>query len=120
VRRHDPFRAIADSTRRAILQFLRQRGVCTAGEIAGRFRRISRPAVSRHLRVLREAGLVVAQGVGREQRYRLDVTVLARMQRDWFAPLVPAWQQALAALKQQVESPAARRKHNSTAAGRVA
>src|SRR6185437_9483365 len=58
--RTDPFHAVADPTRRAILDRLR-RGAAPATEIAAGFR-ISRPAVSRHLRVLRDARLV------REQR----------------------------------------------------
>jgi len=63
-RRHDPFKALADGTRRSILTLLQRRGACSAGEIADAFSRMSRPAVSRHLRVLRQAGLVTAKGVG--------------------------------------------------------
>ena len=54
------FGALSDPTRRAILDLLREHQEMTAGDIAGRFQRISRPAVSKHLRVLREAGLVHA------------------------------------------------------------
>ena len=66
--------AIADPVRREILALLRG-GPMPAGAIADRFA-ISRPAVSRHLRVLREAGLVVDTPQGRERVYRLDVRPL--------------------------------------------
>ncbi|MCK2241993.1 MULTISPECIES: metalloregulator ArsR/SmtB family transcription factor [unclassified Crossiella] len=62
--------AIADPVRREILVLLRD-GRLSAGEIAGRFE-ISRPAVSRHLRVLRESGLVQDELVGRQRLYTLD------------------------------------------------
>jgi DNA-binding transcriptional ArsR family regulator len=74
--------AIADPVRREILTLL-QAGPLPAGAIASRFA-ISRPAVSRHLRVLRESGLVVDQPRGRERVYRLDVTPLAGLD-DWLA-----------------------------------
>ena len=99
--RADPFQALADPTRRAILELLRKRPLCPAGEIAGSFPRISRPAVSRHLRVLRVAGLVAAEGRGRQHCYRLQLGALARVERDWFAPF---WDASLAALKRRVES----------------
>jgi DNA-binding transcriptional ArsR family regulator len=103
-RASDPFRALADPTRRGIIELLWKRRVCSAGEIADRFRNISRPAVSRHLKVLRQARLVRAKGIGREHRYQVDGTALARMQRDWFAQFTSIWGTSLAALKQQVES----------------
>ena len=62
--------AIADPVRREILELLHA-GAEPAGEIARRFT-ISRPAVSRHLRVLREAGLVRDELVGRQRVYSID------------------------------------------------
>ena len=108
-RRRDPFQAIADPTRRGILDLLTKRQSCPAGQIAAAFPQISRPAVSRHLGVLRRAGLVAAEGIGREHRYRLDFVGLGRLQRDWFAQFTPLHEAALAALKRQVE-PGLRRK----------
>ena len=104
VQRQDPFKALADSTRRGILELLLTRATCSAGEIAGAFPYLSRPAVSRHLRVLRQAGLVRAHGMGREQRYRLEVEPLARLQREWFVQFTHISQAALSALKERVES----------------
>ena len=99
----DPFEALADPTRRAILDVLRRRGTRTAGELAAAFPRISRPAVSRHLRVLREAGFVIAEEAGREWHYRLNAAALARMHRDWFARFTPLWDASLEQLKQRTE-----------------
>jgi DNA-binding transcriptional ArsR family regulator len=100
----DPFEALADATRRDILDLLRRSETCTAGEIAEAFPRISRPAVSRHLRVLREAGLVVARQSGREWHYRLNAAALARLHREWFARFVPLRDESLRRLKREVES----------------
>ena len=102
------FKALADPTRRHVLMLLRTREECLAGEIADSFPDMSRPAVSRHLRVLREAGLVTADGVGREQRYRLSLLGLARVHHEWFAKFDDLWGAALAALKERAESRAPR------------
>lgn len=67
----DPFRALADPTRRAILDLLAS-GALPVQAIAGRFPGISRPAVSKHLRVLREGGLVTEERSGRERYYRVE------------------------------------------------
>lgn len=69
------FAALADPTRREILRMLRD-APRSAGVIAGAFS-VSRPAISRHLRVLREAGLVVDEAQGRERVYRLELGPLA-------------------------------------------
>jgi DNA-binding transcriptional ArsR family regulator len=67
------FRALADQTRREILRLLRN-GPVTSGEIANRFES-SWPTISRHLAVLRDAGLVVTERRGQEIRYELDTSV---------------------------------------------
>ena len=63
-------RAVADPTRRAILRLVRDDEL-PAGEIASRFPTMSRPAVSQHLRVLTDAGLVEARADGNRRMYRL-------------------------------------------------
>ncbi|HEU4538481.1 MAG TPA: metalloregulator ArsR/SmtB family transcription factor, partial [Polyangiaceae bacterium] len=70
--------ALADPIRRQILRLLRSRPA-TAGAIAGAFP-VSRPAVSRHLRVLREAELVCDVARGREREYHLDLRALAELE----------------------------------------
>ena len=95
----DPFEAIADPTRRAILALLAKHGETTAGAIAMAFPRITRPAVSRHLRILRESGLVRASASGRERRYALDARALRDLHRSWFEQFIPLWDKALRNLK---------------------
>jgi DNA-binding transcriptional ArsR family regulator len=91
--------AIADPVRREILTMLR-RAPLTAGAIAAAFS-ISRPAVSRHLRVLRGHGLVHDELVGRERVYRLDVAPLAELDA-WLAQFRTGWSSALDALETEV------------------
>jgi DNA-binding transcriptional ArsR family regulator len=94
--------AIADPVRREILELLR-RGPMSAGSLASAFT-ISRPAVSRHLRVLREHGLVIEQrddSDGRGRVYRLDTGPLAEIDA-WLAPFRTSWSSALDALETEV------------------
>jgi DNA-binding transcriptional ArsR family regulator len=67
------FRALADETRRQILEFLRA-GPRTSGEIAGQFQS-TWPTISRHLAVLRAAGLVVTERDGQSIYYELNTSV---------------------------------------------
>jgi len=85
------FRALADETRRNILRLLRD-GSLTSGEIAAGFGS-SWPTVSRHLGVLREAGLVVTERQGQEIRYELNTSVfqdLIQHLMDWTRPTAKA------------------------------
>jgi DNA-binding transcriptional ArsR family regulator len=89
--------AIADPIRRRVLELVRDQEL-PAGAIAARFP-VSRPAVSRHLRVLRESGLLHERRVGRERLYRADPTPLLEL-RSW---LDGYWAGRLGALKQLAE-----------------
>jgi DNA-binding transcriptional ArsR family regulator len=100
----DPFFALADPTRRALLETLREDGSQPAGRLASRFPGLSRVAVSKHLKVLREAGLVTLEVRGRESWYSLDGAALVRLQADFFARFAPLADGSLAALKDIVES----------------
>lgn len=100
----DPFEAIADPTRRAILELVGKSGEQTAGAIAAAFPRMTRPAVSRHLRILRESGLVVVRASGRERRYAVDARALHDLYHAWFEQFAPLWDQALRTLKRRAES----------------
>lgn len=93
--------ALADPIRRRILRLLRDRSG-TAGWIAARFP-VSRPAVSRHLRVLREAKLVRDVVRGREREYRLELEPLAELE-SFLRELRGAdrWQQRFDALETEV------------------
>ncbi|MEE8739015.1 MAG: autorepressor SdpR family transcription factor [Bifidobacterium sp.] len=71
---NDMFKALADPTRRQIIVLLRDEDL-TAGQIADHFP-ISKPSVSRHLRLLRQAGLVLDERQGQSIVYSLNTTVL--------------------------------------------
>jgi DNA-binding transcriptional ArsR family regulator len=95
------FRAVADPTRRAILDMLLD-GERTVGEIAEQFA-VSRPAVSKHLRVLRGARLVRARRDGRQRLCTLDPEPL-RAVDVWLDGYRREWQSRLARLKRHVEA----------------
>ena len=98
--RVDVFHALGDATRRALLDSLRD-GPRPVGEIAARFP-ISRPAISKHLRVLLEAGLVEQQAAGRQNLYSLNPAPLRDVDR-WLAEYRKFWAVNLASLKRHVE-----------------
>lgn len=97
--------ALADPTRRQILDLLAE-GEMAAGEIALRFPQISRPAVSQHLAVLREAGLVTERLDGRYRRYRLEAAPLQALWEGWLSKYARFWEDRLLDLKRLVESEA--------------
>ncbi|MEP6859588.1 MAG: metalloregulator ArsR/SmtB family transcription factor [Deltaproteobacteria bacterium] len=95
--------ALADPIRRDILRMVRDRGV-TAGAIASAFS-VSRPAVSRHLRVLREAGLVRDQLQGRERVYQIELAALASLEgflQELHATVANEWERRFMALETEV------------------
>jgi DNA-binding transcriptional ArsR family regulator len=96
----DVFRAIADPTRRAILDRLRA-GPAAVNALAADFEQ-SRPAVSKHLRVLREAQLVTEQRAGRERLYQLRPAPL-RQVAGWVEGYRAFWQMNLGSLKRYLE-----------------
>jgi DNA-binding transcriptional ArsR family regulator len=100
-----PYQAIADPTRRQILDVLKNYGPQKAGDLAERFPRISRPAVSKHLRVLRSARLVAQRKAGREVWYRLEADPLGQV-HQWLDQYEDFWRDRLARLKQAVEDEA--------------
>ncbi|MGH6987308.1 MAG: ArsR/SmtB family transcription factor [Caulobacteraceae bacterium] len=95
---HDAlFRTLADPTRRAIFERLCREGEHTVSvltELAG----ISQPAVSRHLGVLKEAGLVRARPEGRRTHYRAEAAALAPL-ADWTSEMTSFWQSRFDDLK---------------------
>ena len=94
----ESLRAVADPTRRAILRLVRDEEL-PAGAIAQQFRTISRPAVSQHLRVLVDAGLVDVRPDGNRRLYRLRREGL----RDAAAFVEEMWSNRLARLKHAAE-----------------
>lgn len=96
----DVFRAIADPTRRAILDRLRA-GPAAVNALADDFKQ-SRPAVSKHLRVLRLARLVTEERVGREHLYQLRPAPLQQVV-GWLEGYRATWQHGLDRLKRHLE-----------------
>jgi DNA-binding transcriptional ArsR family regulator len=95
----DGWTALGDRTRREIFERLADRP-SAVGELA-RELPVSRPAVSQHLRVLKEAGLVTDRPAGNRRIYRIDPDGLASLRAD----LERFWTQALATYKEIVEQP---------------
>ncbi len=100
----DPFRAVADPTRRAVLEYLlgRPHGV---NELAEHFD-VSRPAISKHLRILKDARVVRERRDGRNRIYELNPAGLNAL-REYFDRF---WSQALDAFKHEAEKPARKQK----------
>jgi len=99
--RQATFRALSDPTRRAVLDLLRH-GSQPAGQIAGAFA-VSRPAISKHLRLLRRAHLVEERRVGRHRLYRLNPAPLKSVD-SWLNEYRMFWQTSLTSLKSFVET----------------
>ena len=91
---------LAEPSRRQILDLLRERER-PVGELVERLR-ISQPGVSKHLRVLREAGLVAVRADGRRRVYGLDAAPLAEVDA-WLAPYRKHWSERLDALERHLE-----------------
>ena len=104
LRTRDAYAAIADPTRRDILSLLRDRGTLVAGDIAATFGAASRPGISRHLRVLKECGLVSAVREGTNQHYALNPEPLQGIADGWLASFADMQVGSLAALRRRVES----------------
>ena len=105
----DAFAAAAEPTRRRILQLL-ARGPEYAGDIAGHFD-VTRPAISQHLGVLAEAGLVTAEQQGRQRLYRIEPSGVARLQ----AEIATFWTHELDELVRDADRLAGRTRRTDTA-----
>src|SRR5262245_5782314 len=84
------FRTLADPTRRAIFERLCREGEKTVGALTARAK-ISQPAVSKHLRVLKQAGLVRDRHEGRQTHYTAQLRALAPL-IDWTRQMTGFWQ----------------------------
>jgi DNA-binding transcriptional ArsR family regulator len=94
------YRALASATRRGILDLLAD-GPRPVNDLAGHFD-MSRPSVSEHLKVLRQAGLVTETKHGRERLYRLEPAPLAEV-HDWLHPYERFWRGRLRDLQQVLD-----------------
>jgi DNA-binding transcriptional ArsR family regulator len=99
--KYDVFQAIADPTRRELLRLLSDQEMAVT-VISGNFP-MSRTAVSKHLRILADAGLVTERKVGRETRYRLAPEPLLEL-KQWLSYYERYWENKMSALRRYVES----------------
>lgn len=95
-----PFEAVAEPNRRRILDVLRE-GERPAGDLVEALA-MSQPGVSKHLKLLREAGLVAVRADGQRRLYRLEPKGLAELEA-WLAPYRRLWADRLARLEQHLE-----------------
>ncbi|WP_375090503.1 ArsR/SmtB family transcription factor [Peribacillus sp. RS7] len=100
--KHDVFQAIADPTRRKVLQLLAE-GDLPISEITSHFS-MSRTAIAKHLHILSEAELVSGRKVGREKRFRLHPEPLAEL-KQWLSFYDQFWDNKLSILKHVIENP---------------
>ena len=99
----DAYVAIADPTRRRILDLLHRNGTLAAGEIADRFVTVSRPGISKHLRVLRDCGVIDVERNGKAQLYTLRSRPLRELRDGWLAKFGDMQRDSLKALRAKVE-----------------
>ena len=85
----DAFEALADPTRRQIVEMLAAQGQLPASDIASRFA-ISAPAISQHLKILREAGLVDMEKRKQQRLYQLNPATLAQVE-TWAQQTAARW-----------------------------
>ena len=85
----DKFHALAEPTRRQIVEILAREGELTAGDIQARFN-VSAPAISQHLKVLREAGVVQVEKRAQQRIYRVNPEAMVEVE-EWARRLRQQW-----------------------------
>jgi DNA-binding transcriptional ArsR family regulator len=108
----DVFNAIAEPRRRQIIETLARRGSLAVGALVGAVG-LPQPAVSKHLAVLREVGVVSVHKSGRQRVYRLNAQELKSVY-DWARAFEPFWSHQLDRIKQRAEEKARARTDAST------
>lgn len=91
------FTALSDPTRRTIVELLAQHGCLAASDISGRFP-VSPPAISQHLKTLREAGLVQVEVRAQQRIYRINPKGINELE-TWLSQTRRFWMQNLDALE---------------------
>lgn len=99
----DLFRALADPTRRRILDLLAEHGTLTVSQLAGHFPELVTSGISKHLMNLRAAGLVTATRSGRQRLYQINAHAMAAALAPWLAKYRPYWSAALERLRDLAE-----------------
>jgi uncharacterized protein YndB with AHSA1/START domain/DNA-binding transcriptional ArsR family regulator len=99
----DVFRALADPSRRRLLDKLFKRDGQTLGELEGHLLEMTRFGVMKHLRVLEDAGLVTTQKIGREKLHYLNPVPIRRLFDRWTSKYARPFTHAMADLKRRLE-----------------
>ena len=97
----DIFYAIAEPTRRTIIEMLAKKGRLSATDISDEFS-MSAPAISQHLKVLREANLVYVEKQGQQRIYQLDMNALYDIER-WTHQMTHTWNERFDRLNKVLE-----------------
>src|SRR5512133_1408694 len=98
----DKFSALSDPNRRKIIEMLAQRGPLSASEIGEQFS-VSPPAISQHLKVLREAGFVQIEKRAQQRIYHLDLEALKDV-GDWAAQMTSLWNRRFDVMERVLEA----------------
>ncbi len=98
----DAFAALADPTRRQIIELLASSGQMSATDISDRFQ-ISAPAISQHLKVLREARLVAMEKRKQQRMYQINPQAMSEVER-WAQKMTERWQARYRALDEILEA----------------
>ncbi len=98
----DMFYALSDPTRRKILELLASQGDLTATQIYANFR-VSPPAISQHLKVLREANLVKMEKHAQQRIYQINPVAIQKLE-DWSKQLAQQWNQRLDVLDELLKA----------------
>jgi uncharacterized protein YndB with AHSA1/START domain/DNA-binding transcriptional ArsR family regulator len=107
----DVFKALADPSRRLLLDSLFDADGQTLSELSAQLPGMTRFGVMKHLRILESAGLVASRKVGREKLHYLNPVPIRLMHDRWIGKYAEPWVGALADLKVQLEGPDIERKH---------
>src|SRR5471030_1148027 len=99
------FRALADPTRRSLLDRLFERDGRTLGELEAGVEDMTRFGVMKHLRLLEDAGLVVTRRAGREKLHFLNPVPIRLVHDRWIDKYAEPWAAGLSDLKQRLENP---------------
>ncbi|MEU1249178.1 ArsR/SmtB family transcription factor [Micromonospora arida] len=98
------FKALGDSTRRALLDALLEQDGQTLGSLATRHD-MTRPAIAKHLGILEEAGLVVIRRRGRQKLHFLNLVPIRQIHDRWITKYTSGWAAGLSQLKRELERP---------------
>lgn len=108
----DKFTAIADITRRRIIELLASEGELSASDISGRFE-VSAPAISQHLKVLREAEVVTVEKRAQQRIYRLNPEAIGEVE-DWAKQFRAMWSRRFEKLDHLLEQRMKKQANNQT------